>query len=98
MDINTNYFSDDLKVYSASIWSNGSLFSDIMPNSLIEISTIRWKTYRTSMIDEKEFTSLVAQVIWDKINVIKVKSTCINSFMASTKISDYIKGKIDNII
>ncbi len=69
-----------------------------MPNSLIEIITEKWKTYRTSMIDELSFVSLVQQVAWDTIKILKIKDSCINEFMSSLKISDEIKNKIKKYV
>lgn len=95
---NSSYYSDDLVVKSASLSGNGTTFTSEMPNSLVEIKTVKWKVYRTSLIDEKEFLCLANQKMWDKIEEIKIKDTCINEFMSSWKISDYIKQKVNNII
>ncbi len=98
MKNNLTCYSDDINVISTSIWSNWKTFSNEMPNSLIEIKTVKWQTYRTSLIDENEFACLVNQTMWDKIKLLKVRNTCISDFMNSAKISEYIKSKVQNII
>jgi len=95
--LNKDLYLDDFEVVQSSLSSHWNNFSEILPNSLVEILTEKWKVYRTSILSENSFICLAWQVFWDKIKKILVKKSCVKNFLESSYISDEIKDRLKNI-